>query len=422
MSEFFNILNGIFISIARVFSWVWWIVVPLGLIFIVWDYWKFYIHFKFLKSVKYNLLEIRIPKELIKTPKSMENIFATFHATKMSIDEFKKKYIKGEMQLWLSFEIVGTGGGIAFYIRTPEQFRNLVEAQIYAQYPDAEIVEVDDYINLAPKDLPNKYFDIWTAEYGLAKDTAYPIRTYPYFEEVKEEKRLDPIASLVETMSKLKSDEKIWMQILIRYTGDDWKKESDKVVAKLAGKKSPKKDIGFFEFIWEFLINLVKAPVVYPVWSDEGGDKEGPASQMTSLTPGEKDIIKAVEEKSSKLGFETVIRFVYIDKRDAFSRLNVSSIMGMMNQFSTQNMNAFKPFKPTSTSAKQPFKSQKEFLKKRLLYTNYRLRMFNDKIKAVLNAEELATVYHFPIVGVEAPFLRRIEAKKGEPPFNLPMG
>lgn len=421
MSEVFNILNGIFLSIIRVFSWVWWIVIPLGLIFIVWDYWNFYVHFKFLKSVKYKLLEIRIPKELIKTPKSMENIFATFHATKMSVDELKKKYIKGEMQLWLSLEIVGTGGGIAFYIRTPEQFRNLVEAQIYAQYPDAEIIEADDYINLAPKDLPNKYFDIWTTEYGLAKDPAYPIKTYAYFEEVKEEKRLDPIASLVETMSKLKSDEKIWMQILIKYTGDDWKKESDKVVAKLAGKKSPKKEMGFFDSIVEFTRNLIKAPVVYPVWSGENGEKEGLASQMSFLTPGEKDIIKAVEEKSSKLGFETVIRFVYIDKRDAFSRLNVSSIMGAMNQFNTQNMNAFKPFKATSTSAKQPFKNQKEFLKKRLLYTNYRLRMFNPHIKAILNTEELATIYHFPIVGVEAPFLRRIEAKKGEPPVNLPI-
>jgi hypothetical protein len=192
-------------------------------------------------------------------------------------------------------------------------------------------------------------------------------------------------------------------------------------VAKLAGKKSPKKEMGFFDSIWEFLRNLIKAPVIYPIWSDEGGEKEGPASQMSFLTPGEKDIIKAVEEKSSKLGFETIIRFVYIDSRAAFSRLNVSSIMGAINQFNTQNMNAFKPFKPTSTSAKQPFKEQKEFLKKRLLYTNYRLRLFNNNIKAVLNTEELATIYHFPIVGVEAPFLRRIEAKKGEPPVNLPI-
>jgi hypothetical protein len=421
MSEFFNILNGILNSILQVFAWVWWIVIPLGLIFIAWDFWKFYIHFKFLKTVKYNLLEIHIPKDIIKTPKSMENIFATFHATRMSIDTLKKKYIEGQTQLWLSLELVGTGGGVEFYIRTPEQFRNLIEAQIYAQYPDAEIVEAEDYVSFLPKYLPNKYFDIWAAEFGLAKDSAYPIRTYPYFEEVKEEKRLDPIASWIETMSKLKSDERIWIQILIKYTGDDWKKEADKLVAKLAGKKS-KAEMGLFDWILQFLRNLIKAPVVYPEWEGGAEEKEGPASQMSSLTPGEKDIIKAIEEKVSKLGFETVVRCVYIDRRDAFSRLNVSSIMGGINQFSTQNLNAFKGFKPTSISAKPPFKSQKEFLKKRMLYLNYRMRMFNGQIKAVLNTEELATIYHFPIMGVAAPFLRRIEAKKGEPPINLPIG
>lgn len=394
---------------------------PLALIFIAWDLWLFYIRFKFLKSVQYKLLEIRIPKDIVKTPKSMENIFATFHATKMTIDEFKKKYIEGQIQLWLSLEIVGTGGGIAFYIRTPEQFRNLIEAQIYAQYPDAEIVEVEDYVDFLPKDLPNKYFDIWGSEFCLAKESAYPIRTYPYFEEQKEEKRIDPIASLVETMSKLKSDERIWFQILIRYIGDDWKKEADKLVAKLAGKKSPQ-EMGFFDWLWQFLRNLIKAPVEYPTWGESETGKEAPASQMMFLTPGEKDVIKSVEEKASKLGFETVIRCVYIDRREAFSRLNVSSIMGAVNQFNTQNLNAFKGFKPTSIKTKSPFKKQKEFLRKRFLYMSYRFRMFNKHIKAILNTEELATLYHFPIVVVEAPFLRRIEAKKGEPPINLPIG
>jgi len=422
MSEFINILNGVLNSILQVFSWVWWIVVPLALIFIAWDLWLFYIRFKFLKSVQYKLLEIRIPKDIVKTPKSMENIFATFHATKMTIDEFKKKYIEGQIQLWLSLEIVGTGGGIAFYIRTPEQFRNLIEAQIYAQYPDAEIVEVEDYVDFLPKDLPNKYFDIWGSEFCLAKESAYPIRTYPYFEEQKEEKRIDPIASLVETMSKLKSDERIWLQILIRYTGDDWKKEADKLVDQLIGKKAPKKEMGFFDWLWQFLRNLIKAPVEYPTWGESEVGKEAPASQIMFLTPGQREVIKAIEEKSSKLGFETVIRCLYIDRREAFSRLNVSSIMGAIYQFNTQNLNAFKGFKPTSVSTKPPFKKQKEFLRKRFLYMSYRFRMFNKHIKAILNTEELATLYHFPIVAVEAPFLRRIEAKKGEPPINLPIG
>jgi hypothetical protein len=30
-------------------------------------------------------------------------------------------------------------------------------------------------------------------------------------------------------------------------------------------------------------------------------------------------------------------------------------------------------------------------------------------------------VFHFPIVSVEAPLLRRLETRKGEPPSNLPI-
>lgn len=420
MADIFAILGGIISSIVKVFSWVWWIAIPLALFFVAVDLWTNYVRIKYLKSVKYKLLEIRIPANLVKTPKSMENIFSTFHAMKISVDSFKKKYIEGKVQLWLSLEMVGNGGGISFYIRTPEEFRNLVEAQIYAQYPQTEIVEVDDYVNLISKDLPNKYYDLFGAEYQFARPSPYPIRTYEFFEEIKEEKRIDPLASIIETMSKLKSDEKIWIQILIKYPKDDWKKEADELVGKLAGKKAPQKDESLWSWIILFFINLIKAPFVPPEW---GGapEKEAPASKVSFLTPGEKEIVDSIETKAAKLGFETVIRFLYIDKRDAFSRLNISSIMGALNQFNTQNLNSFKVHKETMTKADPPFKAQKEFLKKRQLYNAYRLRSFRGGLKTILNTEELATIYHFPIVAVEGPSLRRIEAKKGEPPINLPV-
>ncbi|HPS72280.1 MAG TPA: hypothetical protein PLM70_08500 [Bacteroidales bacterium] len=421
MATFFSIIGEILSSVWTVFTWVWWIVLPIWLFNVLFDIYMKYIRVRFFKGVKYVLFELRVPKDLIKTPKSMENIFSTFHATRMSVSEFKKKYIKGEAQLWLSLEIVGNGGGISFYIRTPEQFRNLVEAQIYAQYPSAELSEVPDYVDFVPKDIPNKYFDCWGADFGLAKDAAYPIKTYEYFEEVKEEKRIDPISSIVETMSKLKGDQKIWIQILIKYTDDSWKKTADEAVNKLAGKKGPKKEMGFGEYVGQFAVNLMKAPVVVPEWDFGGDNKDEGTSKISHLTKGEKDIIEAIQNKTAKLGFESFLRFLYIDKRETFNRQNINSIMGALQQFSTQNLNSFKIYKPSSCSAEHPFKAQKEFLKKRMLYTAYRLRMFNPGIKAVLNTEELATIYHFPIMSVEAPFLRRIEAKKGEPPINLPI-
>ena len=421
MATFLGIISEILASIWTVFSWIWWIVLPIWIFNILFDVYMKYIRVRFFKNVKYVLLELRVPKDVIKTPKSMENIFSTFHATRMSVSDFKKKYIKGETQLWLSLEIVGNGGGISFYIRTPEQFRNLVEAQIYAQYPNAELIESQDYVEFMPNNIPNKYFDCWGADFGLAKEPAYPIKTYEYFEEVKEEKRIDPLSSIVETMSKLKGDQKVWMQILIKYTDEKWKEAGDEIVNKLAGKKGAKKEMGFGEFVGQFAVNLAKAPVVLPEWDFGGDDKDAGTSKISHLTQGEKNIIEAIQDKTSKLGFESFIRFLYIDRRESFNRQNINSIMGALQQFSTQNLNALKIYKPSSCSGSHPFKAQKEFLKKRLLYSAYRLRIFNPGIKAIFNTEELATLYHFPIMTVEAPFLRRIEAKKGEPPINLPI-
>ena len=38
-----------------------------------------------------------------------------------------------------------------------------------------------------------------------------------------------------------------------------------------------------------------------------------------------------------------------------------------------------------------------------------------------MNIEELATIYHFPGDIASTPTLSRVEAKKGEPPANLPV-
>jgi len=65
------------------------------------------------------------------------------------------------------------------------------------------------------------------------------------------------------------------------------------------------------------------------------------------------------------------------------------------------------------------FKKSREYRKKMFLFRNYATRKKPLK-EFVLNIEELATIYHFPDVGVRAPLLPRVEAKKGEPPVGLP--
>jgi len=39
----------------------------------------------------------------------------------------------------------------------------------------------------------------------------------------------------------------------------------------------------------------------------------------------------------------------------------------------------------------------------------------------ILNVEELASLWHFPNIGVEAPMLPVVDAKKSGPPSGLPI-
>lgn len=414
-------LVDLLLSIYTVWGYVWWLVTPLILFYVFSDLWMSYVRMQYFSSIEWLTLEVRIPKEILKTPKSMEQIFNGMHAIQAFVSR-KDEILKGKFQEWISFEIAGTGGGVNFYIRTPKQFKNLIESQIYAQYPDAEIGLVDDYTALIPHTLPNEEFDLWGADYVFAKPSPYPIRTYPSFEDVKDERRVDPLSSVIETMSQLNNDELMWIQILIKPAPKEFSDEGKDVISDLLGKPKQERKgvlVSFFDALLEFIWNLLKGFWEYPTWGSGAATKE--AADIAKLTPGKKEVLEAVERKMSQLCFETGLRLIYIDRRNTFTRVNVAALGGAYKIFNTANMNSFKPDLETLP---RPmgwfFKKQKEYMMKKNIFEAYRLRLFPSG-SMIMSSEELATIYHYPTINVAAPFLRRLETKKGQPPPNLPI-
>ncbi len=392
------------------------------------ELWVKYLQIKAIKKIKWLLLEVKIPRNIEKTPRAMEQIFSGLHGILTKI-KFLDKYWKGKVQEWFSFEIVGIDGVVYFFIRTPEQFRNLVEAQIHAQYPDVEILEALDYSDSLAKKIPGDVYDMNGVEFILDKDDYYPIRTHLSFEERQAERRLDPMASFLEILSRVKPDENIFIQYLIKPTNEkDWKDKGIMAVNKLVGKKIEVKKNWFEKFLdsaHEFIITLIKAPVVYPEWGEV--KKEESKSSASNLSPGDKLVAEAIENKISKLAFKTCIRFAYIAKRDIFNRANMAAVSGAFKQFNTLNLNAFKSNGKAGTSADQPrilpfIKNRREYIRKIAFVDRYiNRKMSKNKKDFILNIEELATIYHYPIVIVETPTMRRVETKKAEPPMSLPV-
>ena len=423
-----DIILGVGKTILQVMAVSWWVILPVGLFFIWNEFWLWGKNRIFRKNMKWMIVEIKIPRNIEKTPKAMESVFSALHAIRFKTPDFEDKYFRGEESMWFTCELVGYAGGVHFFIRFPAAARNLVESAIYSEYPDAEIVESDDYTKLMPDVLPNDIYDLWGQDFVLAKEDAYPIRTYEFFEESVSERRLDPISAITEAMSRLKEGEAAWIQYLLRPVSDSWKKEGEAIRDKIMQRKKEEKKGFIQEFVEgfiQFLKNLSFAAAEHPIWSSEVKKEE--KFKMLHLSPGETNILKGIENKISKSGFESAIRFLYIDKRDSFTSANVSAIGIALRQFNTQDMNSFKSISETMTkvtgrifTTKGWFRKNKLFYKKRVIYDLYKLRWFPPEC-SIMNTEELATVFHFPIISVESPLLRRLDTRKGEPPANLPI-
>ena len=420
-----SVLLGIFQSILIVWGVVWWIVLPLVAIIIFWDAWKLHLHYKFAHSIKWKLLEIKVPKNVLKTPKAMEQIFAAAHAPYSYGISPYNKYWRGQEEYWMVFELIGRAGETHFYLRVPSQFRNMMESAIYAAYPEAEITEAEDYLEELPHTMPNPQFDVSGFEEVLRHENYLPIRTYPMFEESVEERRIDTIAPLMEAMSKLKNDEQLWFQVVIKPTGEAFRKEGEEEINKLLGIEKPKKPSMWPKFDLGLTPGeILRGPFQHPGEASGGKESKQEKPLRFLMTPVDKERADAIHLKISKIAFEATLRFMYVEKREgAVDSGHTNSIHGFIRQFNTQNLNSLKPNSPTSTasySVKGLFKKTRIRARKRFLYEHYR-HFIPGHHESILNIEELATVFHFPLAVVSTTELEKVESRRGSPPASLPI-
>jgi len=241
-----------------------------------------------------------------------------------------------------------------------------------------------------------------------------------------EEKRITPLAGLLEGMTILKAGEQLWVQVRITPVREEipWAKEGREIVAKLVkrpDKSKPKSMVG------EAARVLISGKVPY-----EEEEKEAPIiPPEMRLTPGERDIVKGIEDKIAKVGYYTNIRCIYLGKRDVFFKPKARIAFGFFKGVSTENLSGLKPWKKTFPRVEWFWPKRRLYLRKRRTFRKYVMRVtpLYPKDPAypslggryILNIEELATLYHFPgRLAAPAPGVPRIGAKKGGPPPTVP--
>ncbi|RJQ30178.1 hypothetical protein C4572_04400 [Candidatus Parcubacteria bacterium] len=382
-SGFFNIvLDSAFLWLPVIFGYA------------LVKFWIYYARLYFVSNIEWVLLDIKLPKEVTKSPRAMEMVLNSLY--QMRDGNRWDKYWQGLVRAWYSLEIVSLEGKIHFYIYVQKGLRGLVEEQIYAQYPEVEIMEAEDYTrNISAYNEEGLKF--YSTEFALKKDDAYPIRTYIDYElhklENEEEQKTDPMSALLEFMGSLKGGEQLWFQVLIRATTNtEWKNAGAKIIDKLL-KRDKEKETDF--------------------------------GSMT-LSPGERMIVEAIERNVAKLGYDVCIRAAYLAKEDKYRGTIRGILGGVMEQYGSNNLNAFKLVNKTGyldhfyqfPKTREGWKKERMFdayVRRSAFYSPHKRKLY------ILNTEELATIYHFPGAVITTPTLARIEAKKGEPPAALPV-
>ncbi len=422
-------------GISSPFAVTWFIFANGGwVVFIIvffWGFWQAYLQYirqKYDNKIEYVILAIDVPKETEQTPKAVESVFSHIHGLQIKGD-LKKRYLQGYTQPVVSFELISLGGYIQFLVRTPRDFRDLIEAAFYAQYPDAEITEVGDYVTPYQVIFPNDQYDIYGTELKLNKRDFYPIKTYPSFEHTMTQQLIDPMASTLEIMSRLRPGEQFWIQILISPPNDDrWRDRAFKTIRKLVHSTIGDKKKSFLDNVTWLPTNVITglvesftADLVSPGGEEKREERTWP-TLMQHLTPAEKAVVEAIGIKVSKLFYHTKIRIIYLGEKGVFDKSRVPAIMGAIKQFNTMDLNGFRPNPKTKTTVVYFRKAAREAWRKKKIMWGYRARsMRRGRSPFMLNVEELASLYHFPVITVKAPLVQKTEMRKGEPPSRLPV-
>ncbi len=298
-------------------------------------------------------LEVRLPKENEIKIDAAEQMFSAFFSLKKS-----GWFSFLDLDDVIAFEIVGKKADIRFYVSAPSRIIDLVEKTIYGYYPNADIKRVDE---------PNIFSETGKVSFGSLVMKDYPYMPLKAFKDLA----TDSMAAVTSALSKMDDDEGAMVQILIRPADGKWKKAGKSYVA------STKK-------------------------------QEANPEKATFKT--DPKVLEKIDDKCSKPGFESTIRFVVSAKSKELSDMHLKNIKSAFSQFNS-DLNGLK-------GARVLFKGgfMIDFIYK---FFPVLEPPFYHSV-SILSSDELATLFHFPNKTIETPHVQWLKAKTAPVPAEVP--
>ena len=409
----------------------WWLILPLILypaaknLYLYWIGWEIFYRRGIDKD--WGLFEIIPPSEIEKPFKAMEDIFTRLWPI-YDGPCWRERWCGGEFPsaFWFSFEIVSIEGKVHFYIRIQKKARATLETAIQTHYPEAEIIEVEDYTLKVPQDVPNRKYEMYGEDYKYWLDEVMPIKTYEYFESsfpesIPGEKKMDPIYSLLEHLTKLRQGEQFWVQaVCAPVTNKEipWVDMIKDRINKEVGRKANEKPRSIVSQILGLLF------FGKPLAVEKAAESVIPPEMH--LTPGEKETVADLEKKKGKYGFKVWMRTVYLAEREKYFSPNGKIFRGYLSHFvSAGNFIMF--WSKTRPRLQYFFRRRREYKRKRDIFEKYVKRLppkYPNIVEgtSILSTQELASLFHFPLKASNLPpGVPRVVVRKRDLPPGVPL-
>jgi len=290
-----------------------------------------------------------------------------------------------------SFEIVANKKLISFYVVAPRRLSQYLEQQIQAHYPEAVMEEVEDYNIFSPN------CSVSAGYLKTNRNFIFPLKTYNKMED-------DPMNSILNVMSKLDHGEGMALQYIVRSARAAWHKKGAKVVSKAHQLNSVKEALrqGVLNKIFSFIYDLAKA--AKPSAEE---DKRRQAEQPKKLSAMEEEMLKAIEEKNSKAGLDVNLRIIVSARDKGKTGSYLDNMAGAFSQYNYYEYG-------------NSFKNKIYRRREEKIISDFIFRRFDERIKFLLNTEELASMFHFSLTQTETPNVLWLMAKHAAAPTNIP--
>ncbi|MDX9913643.1 MAG: type IV secretion system DNA-binding domain-containing protein [Candidatus Moranbacteria bacterium] len=324
---------------------------------------------------------------------AMEQLLSTLSKIKVSKSFLGKLFYDAP---YVSFEIANPSNSeeISFYVAISKKMRETIEKQIHSYFPNASIEKISDYTIFSPGSYTS------SAVLELKNKYALPIKTY-------QNMNVDPLNEISNSLSKFKTEEEgAAIQLVITPAKKHWQTLGKTIAHKMQqGKRL--KDVHSNSMLLKVGSEIGKGAgdILGTMMSNGSSNNNLEKKDIIQLTPEEQELVKSIENKSNKAGFNVNIRLLTSASSQERADELLAQIENSFSQFENHGINYFKV---------------KNRVKSKNTSFDYIFRNFNEENAVILNIEEIASVFHFPISTTETPKIKWLKAGAAPPPISIP--